>query len=239
MKNNKKPISFVVSLIIVLGIFVGTGTVGIGPSAAIDSYASTTTPAIRMSDVHIVTIGGAVTKHWGYDAINFVLKKYWMNGTSDKTFSPDVNLTRAMVAQTLANMANYFPNGYKDSIYTDVKVEDWCSPAISWATQYKIMGGEDGKFLPNNLMAREDVINALYQYAKTKNHANYNMSMTLDQFTDATNVGSEVKTAMLWATSNKIISGKTSADGGQMLDPKGNITRSELASILYAYDNAF
>ena len=72
----------------------------------------------------------------------------------------------------------------------------------------------------------------MYRYAQYKE---YDMDKTakLDGFKDADKVNDFAKKAMEWAVGNGIISGK---DNGTVLDPQGNATRAECATIIMRFN---
>ena len=60
-----------------------------------------------------------------------------------------------------------------------------------------------------------------------------NKTAKLDSFKDADKVNDFAKKAMEWAVGNGIISGK---DNGTVLDPQGNATRAECATIIMRFN---
>ena len=102
--------------------------------------------------------------------------------------------------------------------------------AVLWASQNKIVSGnKDGTFKPNGNITREELAIMLYNYAKFKGK---DMSKTddLSKFSDKNKVASYAKTAVKWAVANGVITGS-----GGKLNPKGNATRAEAASMIYKY----
>jgi hypothetical protein len=54
---------------------------------------------------------------------------------------------------------------------------------------------------------------------------------TLESFTDAANVSDYAQEALQWATENGIVQGKDN----NVLDPKGNATRAQAATMVMRY----
>ena len=81
-------------------------------------------------------------------------------------------------------------------------------------------------FNPNQYITREEFVTALYRYAG-KPKANGNLS----KFADSTDVSADARNAVRWAVGKNILQG----DSNLCLNPKGYITRAELASIIVKY----
>lgn len=160
---------------------------------------------------------------WYYDAVSSMVEQGYMNGTSETTFEPFLNLTRAMIAQILYNMEGAQGNG--EAAFTDVADSQWYADAVNWAASEGIVSGYgDGTFGPNDPITREQMATILYQYAAYKG---YDLSDTasLDAFTDAADVSSWALPYVQWAVGCGIMNGR---DNGT-LDPAGTATRAEIA----------
>ena len=88
-------------------------------------------------------------------------------------------------------------------------------------------GYGDGRFGPNDNVTREQLAAILYRYA-SYSKADTTAAGTLDGFRDAAQVSSYAEAALKWAVGSGLITGKT----GNLLDPRGNATRAEIATIL-------
>ena len=160
---------------------------------------------------------------WYYDAVSSMVEQGYMNGTSETTFEPFLNLTRAMIAQILYNMEGAQGNG--EAAFTDVADGQWYADAVNWAASEGIVSGYgDGTFGPNDPITREQMATILYQYAAYKG---YDLSDTasLDAFTDAADVSSWALPYVQWAVGCGIMNGR---DNGT-LDPASTATRAEIA----------
>lgn len=73
-------------------------------------------------------------------------------------------------------------------------------------------------------------LNAHYRYAKSKG-VDVSGQTSLAGYHDAASVSGWAEDAMQWAVAASIITGK----GHGTLDPKGNATRSEIATIMMRY----
>ena len=159
------------------------------------------------------------------NAVAFVSSREIMNGTSSGVFNPSAPMTRAQLAKVLHNLESN-PAAEAGS-FSDVTGDAWCAEAVQWASSKGIVTGyADGSFKPNNYITREQLAVMLYRYAGSPA-----VSSTDLRFNDASLVGGYAQAAMAWATQNGVINGK----GGNMLDPKGQATRAQVAQMLLNY----
>ncbi|MBQ2618773.1 MAG: S-layer homology domain-containing protein, partial [Oscillospiraceae bacterium] len=93
-----------------------------------------------------------------------------------------------------------------------------------------VSGKTETSFCPKDPVTREQMVTILYNYACLFGEQAADLSL-LDSFEDAGRVGNYARTPMAWAVSVGVISGRTPTT----LDPKGNATRAEIASILMRF----
>ena len=82
----------------------------------------------------------------------------------------------------------------------------------------------------------------LYKYAKLNGYSLDATDGLINQFADGATVASYAKTAMDWAVTNGIMSGKGAAGAplnSFRLDPTGIATRAECAAMLKNFQTAF
>ena len=171
-----------------------------------------------------------VTNHWAYSAIKRVYTRGWMVGMDEKTFAPDQQLSRAMLAVILYAMAGE-PAVTGESPFTDVPAGCWYTDAIVWAAQNGIVCGfGDGTFRPNEAVTRAQAAVMLYGYAAFTG-ADVTARADLSAYSDAGQIPSWAMDAMQWANACRLIVGRDSSH----LVPDGKTTRAEMAAILSAY----
>ena len=171
-----------------------------------------------------------VTNHWAYSAIKRVYTRGWMVGMDEKTFAPDQQLSRAMLAVILYVMAGE-PAVTGESPFTDVPAGCWYTDAIVWAAQNGIVCGfGDGTFRPNEAVTRAQAAVMLYGYAAFTG-ADVTARADLSAYSDAGQIPSWAMDAMQWANARRLIVGRDSSH----LVPDGKTTRAEMAAILSAY----
>lgn len=114
--------------------------------------------------------------------------------------------------------------------FTDVSADDYYYTALSWAQGKGLASGTgDGKFSPRDQITREQAFSLLYRYLPIigKSCPDGELSV-LDQFSDKNKVADYARTAAATLVSQGLASG---SDG--RLDPKGTLTRAQMASLLY------
>ncbi len=167
---------------------------------------------------------------WFYEKVSYAYTHKLMSGTSETTFEPNANMTRAMMVQILYNKEGCPANASDSNPYADVAKDQWYFNAVQWAYENKITGGTSATtFDPNSKVTREQFARFMYNYAGTPE-----VNGTLN-FVDVDQVSDWAYDAMLWANQNGIIGGKKLDDGSVVLDPSGNATRAEAASMLMGY----
>ena len=165
---------------------------------------------------------------WFYDAVAYVYDKGMMEGTTDTTFAPAMNLTRSMIAQVLYNLEER-PEAPGAAGFTDVAAGAWYADAVNWAAARGIVKGYDtGAFGPEDSVTREQLAAILYRYAQAKGYDTTQGGMAVREFSDSASISDWAQTAMSWAVNAQVLSGK----GNGVLDPQGTATRAEVAQML-------
>ena len=165
---------------------------------------------------------------WFYDAVAYVYDKGMMEGTTDTTFAPTMNLTRSMIAQVLYNLEER-PEAPGAAGFPDVAADAWYADAVNWAAAQGIVKGYDtGAFGPEDSVTREQLAAILYRYAQAKGYDTTQSGMAVREFSDSASISDWAQTAMSWAVNAQVLSGK----GNGVLDPQGTATRAEVAQML-------
>lgn len=166
---------------------------------------------------------------WYYDAVDYVVSHGLLTGSTRSTFSPDQQLSRAMLAQTLYNIS-----GQPDSTishYDDVLQTHWSYNAVSWDTSQQLMAGTSPKqFAPDRSLTRQEMAQTLFLYVK-KCDVSTSQRADLSGYADEGDVADWARTAMEWAVAEGILAGRT-VGGKTVLDPAGSVTRVEFSAVL-------
>ena len=148
---------------------------------------------------------------WFYDYVEYVYANGLMDGTSDTTFEPNANMTRAMVWAILARIEGETVTG-----------ASWVETAREWAMASGVSDGTDA----DGYVTREQLATMLWRYAGEP-ASDYSLSA----FTDAGSVSGYAATAMAWAVEHGIITGVTDTT----IEPQGTATRAQCAAMLMRF----
>lgn len=171
---------------------------------------------------------------WYYDAVLYAFNNGLMVGTSDTTFGPNVPMTRAMLVAVLYRLAGS-PSVSGKTPFTDVGTGTWYSDAVLWAYQNDIVAGtSDTTFAPLSNITREQIVAIFSRYTAKFAPDKAKATAELTDFADSARVSDWAVSDMKWAVAQKIISGREDA-GQRYLQPQGNASRAEVATILMQY----
>ena len=147
-------------------------------------------------------------------------------------FDPNNNMTRAEFVQTLYNKEGK-PTVTYSATFTDVPAGQWYTNAILWAAENNIVAGKGDKFDVGGKITRQEMATVLFKYA---NYSEYETSGRKDfaGFVDYDSISSWAINNMKWALHYGIMSGK-----GDKIDPIGNATRVECATMLRNFIKAY
>lgn len=169
--------------------------------------------------------------HWAKAEIVRAVEKGLFSGVSDNEFDPDGTTTRGMIVTLVARLDGAELDGYTESKFADVSMDDYFGKSVAWASDKGVVTGVDeNSFDPNASLTREQIAVILYRYAK---FAGKDTSATADisGFADYANVSEYAVEALSWANGAGIVSGRD----GNMLEPKGTATRAEVATMLMRF----
>lgn len=167
---------------------------------------------------------------WFYDAVRYVYQNGLMDGTSETEFMPDLQLSRAMIAQVLYNMEG-LPEVEWSGAFEDVTEGQWFAEAVNWAASAQIVDGVgDGMFAPDEPLTREQLAAILFRYASYKGYGT-GLRGDLAVFTDGAETSDWALHAVQWAVGSGLLSG----NGDGTLAPKGTATRAQVAKILMVF----
>jgi len=171
---------------------------------------------------------------WFYDSVRFMFTNDLMNGTGAGQFSPDMNLTRAMLVTILWRLEGSPLVTNNSSNFNDVASDRWYSSAVAWASTNDIVGGYgNGIFGSNDNVTREQIAVILQNYAQFIDEVAFDSSLAPD-FTDSDSISPWAQEAMKWANANGLITGRTLTT----IAPNGTVTRAEFAAILQRFIEA-
>lgn len=164
--------------------------------------------------------------HAHYSAIDFLSSKEVIKGYPDGSFKPEKIVNRAEALKLIFTLAKKTSESSASvSPFKDVKADDWFAPFVVLAKNEGIVkGNPDGTFAPGRNVNRAEFLTMLLKSLKLKEDSWKNKST----FPDVPQ-GSWMEPYMMYASS----SGMITADAKGNLHPSHELTRGEVASILY------
>ncbi|MGM9557699.1 MAG: S8 family serine peptidase [Oscillospiraceae bacterium] len=161
-----------------------------------------------------------------YDAVNYLYNKNIMKGTAATLFSPNAELTRAMVV-TILYRSQGKPAVSTIGSFKDVAAGCYYTEAVEWGAANNIVRGfADGTFRPDQAVTREQLAAFISRYAEYNGveivEANGQLSA------DAV-VSNWAKKDVEWACAEGILTSAQARNATQ------NATRAEVAMALYTY----
>ncbi len=176
-----------------------------------------------------------ITGAWYSEGVEFVLKTGLMNGTAKNQFSPQLNITRAMLITILHRYAGLEAPSKTSHYFTDINEKNWYSDAAHWGKEQNIIDAfRGGKFFGDKILTREELVLMIYRFAVAKNLQIY-ASDNLMAYSDVNEIAPEAVKAFNWAVANGIVNGT----GNGLLSPKATTTRAEVAIIFMRLNQKF
>lgn len=169
---------------------------------------------------------------WCYDYVDYVTSEGYFLGTTDTTFSPDRNMTRAMFVVVLSRFDGVNVNNGQSS-FADVEAGSWCAGAVEWAAENGIVTGyADGTFKPNASITRAQmcaIMDRYVDYYTEKHNVVVAQKGKAGTLTDQYQVPAYADTAVRNCQKYGLINGYS--DG--TFRPQANSTRAHVAAIIY------
>lgn len=163
---------------------------------------------------------------WYVDAVKYAYENGLMAGVSATEFLPEAATSRGMVVTILYSMEGRPP--VAGCAFTDVSADAYYADAVCWAAQNGIVAGYgDGMYGPNDPVTREQMAIIMMNYAQYKAY-DVSQRADLSHFTDLEMASVGAREALSWANAVGLMAGK----GNGILDPVGQATRAETASIM-------
>ena len=169
---------------------------------------------------------------WFYDYVDYVSSKGYFRGTTETTFSPQRNMTRAMFVVVLFRFDGAKGDS-SQSAFTDVAPGAWCTDAINWAAANKIVEGKgDGTFAPDAPITRAQmcaIIDRYLNYYKKGNKVTLPQTGSVSAMSDQNTVPSYAVDAIKQSQRYGLINGFK--DG--TFRPNALSTRAHVAAVIY------
>lgn len=172
-----------------------------------------------------------IDNHWAKDSIMRSVSIGFFTGVTENEFAPNVTATRAMVVTILGRLNGADTNIFAENTFKDVTTDDYFYSYVMWAVKNGITSGiNETTFGSNTNIRREQMAVMLYNFAVSQN-ITLNSIYSNINFTDADNISSWAEKSINSLVRSGIIKGRT--DGS--FDPKGTVTRAEIATMLIKF----
>lgn len=170
---------------------------------------------------------------WAADYIRQAAARGLIQGYNG-LYRPDDSMTRAELV-TILWRANGSPADGGAS-FTDL-TQGWYLDAVAWAERNGVVNGVgDGRFDPNGHVTREQLATILHRMAGSPVGMETMVSGMYDlQFVDSANVSGWAKPSLYWSVFNEIYCGEADLSVGQMLVPKADASRAQIAVMIVRY----
>lgn len=168
-------------------------------------------------------------EHWAYEAVEYCYANGIVGGISATEFGRDNQIRRADFMLMLYNAVGK-PVVSTGCGFTDVKETDYYYKALSWGQSVGLASGTgNGAYSPNANITREQAFTILRQAMPLLGKECPTGSLTvLDQFSDKDLIADYARGHTATLVAQGVVSGK-----GTGIDPRGNLTRAEMAALLY------
>ena len=169
---------------------------------------------------------------WFREAVSYVYRNEFMNGTSSTTFNPGGAMTRGMLVTVLyridgsaevtdAQRACF--NDIGGSYYTD---------AVAWAYANGIVNGVTANsFAPDRIVTRQEAVTIFYRYCVDYSLMDVDAASRLSGFADREHVAGFATDAFNWAVATGLVEGSQTNEGF-CLNPTGSLNRAQAAILL-------
>ena len=172
------------------------------------------------SDVRFTDLGNHA---WAADAINSLADKGIIKGTSETTYSPANNITRADFAILLVRAFKKESDNTEN--FDDVNESDYFARELAVARNTGLVGGVgDNKFAPRDNIKRCDMMLMVYRVIKDKF---VGADIILPEYEDFDSVPDYAKEAVSALIGAGLVNGKNNK-----IAPNDNTTRAEVAVLL-------
>ncbi len=184
-------------------------------------------PSRRFNDLDIT--------QWYHLDTDYVVENDIFRGTTETTFEPCGNITRAMMI-TVLYRAEGEPEVTGKATFLDVAEDAYYAKAVLWGQQNGIIKGySDTEYAPEQYILREQIAAIMHRYSQYKGYdVSVGENTNILSYNDFDSVSEYAIASMQWAIGSGLIKGRSEST----LNPLDNATRAEIAAILHRYIEA-
>ena len=169
---------------------------------------------------------------WFREAVSYVYRNEFMNGTSATTFAPGASMTRGMLVTVLYRIDGSVSVSDEERACFDDIANAYYTDAVAWAYANGIVNGVSAtKFEPNRIVTRQEAVTIFYRYCVDYNLMGIESGLELEGFADQDRVAGFATDAFAWAVATGLVTGSADVDGYR-LNPTDNLNRAQAAVLL-------
>lgn len=181
-------------------------------------------PSLKFSDLDIT--------QWYHLDTDYVIENDIFRGTTETTFTPNGNITRAMMI-TVLYRAEGEPEVTGKATFEDIDENAYYAKAVVWGQQNGIIKGySETEYAPEQDILREQIAAIMHRYAQYKGYdVSVGENTNILSYDDFDSISEYAIASMQWACGSGLIKGKSE----RTLNPLDNATRAEIAAILHRF----
>ncbi|NOU92200.1 exopolygalacturonate lyase [Paenibacillus sp. LMG 31456] len=168
-----------------------------------------------------------LNEHWAKADVELLASKLLVNGSTDTSFAPQNQITRAEFASLLVRAT-----GLTEEVttkFSDVSASDWYAGAVGAAAKAGLVDGfENGTFQPGATITREQIAVMIARAIELAGKKSDTDAKKLAAFDDSSKISDWAKNAVAGAVNAGIVNGVTD----KTYAPKDQATRAEAAVML-------
>lgn len=218
-------------------LYVQDGKVNPAPSVLTKQKDNTTVATVSRPGVATYAAASRevnftdISSSYARSQINALAGKLLMNGTSETTFSPKRNVTRAEFASMLSRSLGL--TATTQAPFKDVKPGSWYAGHVAAAYEAGLVNGQaDGTFNPNASISRQDMSVMLAKAIELLQIEPKLEGPTRVPYGDASSLAGYAQQSIELVTSLGLMNGETSGDT-TYFRPQAPTTREAAAKVLY------
>ena len=184
-------------------------------------------PSLKFSDLDIT--------QWYHFDTDYVIENDIFRGTTETTFTPNGNITRAMMI-TVLYRAEGEPEVAGETTFEDIDENAYYANAVVWGQQNGIIKGySETEYAPEQDILREQIAAIMHRYAQYKGYdVSVGENTNILSYGDFDSISEYAIPSMQWAVGSGMIKGRTEST----LNPDAFATRVEIAAMLHRFIEA-
>jgi hypothetical protein len=167
-----------------------------------------------------------------YNAVRYVYTNGLFKGMSATEFGAETTMTRAMFVTVLGRLINIDINSNAKSKFSDVSEGEWYTAYVNWAAENDlVLGYYDGRFGPNDVITREQMMVIMYRFAIFCGFETDNLDNVKLSYRDMANVSDWAIDAVKYCKKNNLMDVTVIGN----IYPQREAKRHEVAEIIHKF----